>query len=504
MLKLIIADDERVIRETISNLIDWKSLDAELIGLCSNGLEAYDMIIDESPDIVLTDIRMPKLNGLEFAERLIRQCPDSKLLFMSGYMEIEYLKKAISLDAVEFVEKPIELDKVEQAVKKAVTFVREKELFEKKEGQWQKLERQRLLNMLKLKTKDKALIEKLCREVGFPEKAGYLTAVLWNKNEENAGELEPLAAEFWKDTGIDYLLTMLDRGKYLFLGAFGAFQQSRIREKCREMAGLKEGLCLGIGFETDNLMAVAASSEIALLNAEQSFFKSERRIFEIEEGIPEMKKLNPGLYAEFDRILKEDAGEVTAWLHELAEKICGEGFYRQEDIVMLMSAFARLLIQEKNALLLSVEGIDTEEDAEQKIREASSMAEVMELFDRLLEAFGIHREQETQYSRLVRDTIAYIEQHCREAELSVTDIAADMHFSAAHLNVLFRKETGVTVKQYISDYRLNLSKKLLCNPHIKVSEIAERCGYSNANYFSKVFRASENMTPVEYRKENCK
>ena len=503
-MRLLIADDEDYAREGLIESIPWEKYGIDEIMQAKDGREALTISGWFRPDIVLTDIRMPKLNGLEFAERLIRQCPDSKLLFMSGYMEIEYLKKAISLDAVEFVEKPIELDKVEQAVKKAVTFVREKELFEKKEGQWRKLERQRLLNMLKLKTKDKALIEKLCREVGFPEKAGYLTAVLWNKNEENAGELEPLAAEFWKDTGIDYLLTMLDRGKYLFLGAFGAFQQSRIREKCREMAGLKEGLCLGIGFETDNLMAVAASSEIALLNAEQSFFKSERRIFEIEDGIPEMKKLNPGLYAEFDRILKEDAGEVTAWLHELAEKICGEGFYRQEDIVMLMSAFARLLIQEKNALLLSVEGIDTEEDAEQKIREASSMAEVMELFDRLLEAFGIHREQETQYSRLVRDTIAYIEQHCREAELSVTDIAADMHFSAAHLNVLFRKETGVTVKQYISDYRLNLSKKLLCNPHIKVSEIAERCGYSNANYFSKVFRASVNMTPVEYRKENCK
>lgn len=503
-MRLLIADDEDYAREGLIESIPWEKYGIDEIMQAKDGREALTISGWFRPDIVLTDIRMPKLNGLEFAERLIRQCPDSKLLFMSGYMEIEYLKKAISLDAVEFVEKPIELDKVEQAVKKAVTFVREKELFEKKEGQWQKLERQRLLNMLKLKTKDKALIEKLCREVGFLEKAGYLTAVLWNKNEENAGELEPLAAEFWKDTGIDYLLTMLDRGKYLFLGAFGAFRQSRIREKCREMAGLKEGLCVGIGFETDNLMAVAASSEIALLNAEQSFFKSERRIFEIEDGIPEMKKLNPGLYAEFDRILKEDAGEVTAWLHELAEKICGEGFYRQEDIVMLMSAFARLLIQEKNALLLSVEGIDTEEDAEQKIREASSMAEVMELFDRLLEAFGIHREQETQYSRLVRDTIAYIEQHCREAELSVTDIAADMHFSAAHLNVLFRKETGVTVKQYISDYRLNLSKKLLCNPHIKVSEIAERCGYSNANYFSKVFRASENMTPVEYRKENCK
>lgn len=503
-MRLLIADDEDYAREGLIESIPWEKYGIDEIMQASDGREALTISGWFRPDIVLTDIRMPKLNGLEFAERLIRQCPDSKLLFMSGYMEIDYLKKAISLDAVEFVEKPIELDKLEQAVRKAVAFVREKELYEKKEGQWQRLERQRLLNMLKLKTKDKALVEKLCLEVGFPAQAGYLTAVLWNKKEEEAGELEPLVAEYWENTGTEYLLTMLDRGKYLFLGAYSPFRESRIKEKCREMAGLKEGLCVGMGFETDNLMAVAASSEIALLNAEQSFFNSGKQVFEIEEGIPEMKKLNPGLYAEFDRLLKEDAGQVSPWLHGLVDEICGEGFYRQEDIVMLMSAFARLLIQEKNALLLSVEGIATEDEAEERIREADSMTEVMALFDRLLEAFSAHRDRETQYSRLVRDTIAYIEQHCREAELSVADIAGDMHFSAAHLNVLFRKETGVTVKQYISDYRLNLSKKLLLNPHIRVSEIAESCGYSNANYFAKVFRASENMTPVEYRKKYCR
>lgn len=503
-MRLLIADDEDYAREGMIESIPWEKYGIDEIMQASDGREALTISGWFRPDIVLTDIRMPKLNGLEFAERLIRQCPDSKLLFMSGYMEIDYLKKAISLDAVEFVEKPIELDKLEQAVRKAVAFVREKELYEKKEGQWQRLERQRLLNMLKLKTKDKALVEKLCLEVGFPAQAGYLTAVLWNKKEEEAGELESLVAEYWENTGTEYLLTMLDRGKYLFLGAYSPFQESRIKEKCREMAGLKEGLCVGMGFETDNLMAVAASSEIALLNAEQSFFNSGKQVFEIEEGIPEMKKLNPGLYAEFDRLLKEDAGQVSPWLHGLVDEICGEGFYRQEDIVMLMSAFARLLIQEKNALLLSVEGIATEDEAEERIREADSMTEVMALFDRLLEAFSAHRDRETQYSRLVRDTIAYIEQHCREAELSVADIAGDMHFSAAHLNVLFRKETGVTVKQYISDYRLNLSKKLLLNPHIRVSEIAESCGYSNANYFAKVFRASENMTPVEYRKKYCR
>ena len=70
MLKLIIADDERVIRETISHLIDWNSIGIELIGLCKDGIEAYDMILDESPDIVLTDIRMPGLSGLELIQKI--------------------------------------------------------------------------------------------------------------------------------------------------------------------------------------------------------------------------------------------------------------------------------------------------------------------------------------------------------------------------------------------------------------------------------------------------
>ena len=249
---------------------------------------------------------------------------------------------------------------------------------------------------------------------------------------------------------------------------------------------------------------MAQSCEIALLNAEQSFFDSSRKVFEMEDEIPEMKKLNPGLYAEFVRMIKEEPEQVREWLHHLVSQICSEGFYRQEDIVMLLSAFAGLLVQEKNALLLSVEDIDTEDDIESRIREAVSIEEVMGLFERMLDAFAVHLEQENQYSRLVRDTITYIEQHCQEAELSVTDIAANMNFSAAHLNVLFRKETGVTIKQYISDYRLNLSKKLLLNPHIRIVEIAEKCGYSNGNYFAKVFRNTEGMTPVEYRRKYMK
>ena len=117
MLKLIIADDERVIRETISNLIDWKSLDAELIGLCSNGLEAYDMIIDESPDIVLTDIKMPGMSGLELIRKISETDLDTQFVILSGYGEFEYAKEAMKYGVKQYVLKPCSQSKIEEAIR---------------------------------------------------------------------------------------------------------------------------------------------------------------------------------------------------------------------------------------------------------------------------------------------------------------------------------------------------------------------------------------------------
>ena len=146
-MRLLIADDEAYAREGLLDAIDWEACGIHEIMQAADGREALSIASWFSPEIVLTDIRMPKLNGIEFAEKLLRQCPDSKLLFMSGYMEIEYLKKAISLDAVEFVEKPIDIRKLEAAVQKAVSFIKEKERQEHTEEQWLHLERQRLLNI---------------------------------------------------------------------------------------------------------------------------------------------------------------------------------------------------------------------------------------------------------------------------------------------------------------------------------------------------------------------
>ena len=103
MLKLIIADDERIIRETISTIIDWSQYGIELAGLCSNGIEAYDMILDESPDLVITDIRMPGMNGLELLTQIHRRWPFCHGIFLSGYSDFEYVQKAMQLGADSYI-----------------------------------------------------------------------------------------------------------------------------------------------------------------------------------------------------------------------------------------------------------------------------------------------------------------------------------------------------------------------------------------------------------------
>lgn len=89
MLKMIIADDERVIRETISQMLDWESLGIELSAVCKNGIEVYNMILDESPDIVMTDIRMPGLSGLEVVREIAQTNQQIQFIFLSGYEEFD-------------------------------------------------------------------------------------------------------------------------------------------------------------------------------------------------------------------------------------------------------------------------------------------------------------------------------------------------------------------------------------------------------------------------------
>lgn len=121
MLRMIIVDDERMIRETISAIIDWEALGIQVIGLCKNGLEAYDMILDEYPDIVLTDINMPGLSGLDLIQRITQAARETEFVILSGYGDYTYTREAMRLGIQYYLLKPCseeDIIEVMQQVKK--------------------------------------------------------------------------------------------------------------------------------------------------------------------------------------------------------------------------------------------------------------------------------------------------------------------------------------------------------------------------------------------------
>ncbi len=119
MLKLIIADDERIFRETLLNIVDWKNLGIEVVGICQNGIDAYDMILDESPDLVITDIKMPGLSGLELIQKAYEAKLNIQFILLSGYSDFEYAKTAMSFGVKQYCLKPCNKNQIIEAAIKA-------------------------------------------------------------------------------------------------------------------------------------------------------------------------------------------------------------------------------------------------------------------------------------------------------------------------------------------------------------------------------------------------
>ncbi len=498
-MRLLIAEDEEYTREGLIESIPWSNYGITEIMEARDGNEALKISLWFKPDIVITDIKMPKMSGIEFAEKLIKQCLESKLLFISGYLDINFLKSAIQLSAVDYIEKPINLKSVEQAVKKAVNSINEKRKQDIINARKNELELQKLASTLKYNIKDKDLIYRICGQIGLSTRKNYIVAVIWNRErlysqEENIKKIN----DFWKQNKIMSICTYIEREEYFVIIEVGEREEKRVNKLCEKFIEQEKTLTMGVGFCVNSLISISESYKVAMFNVNRSFYNEEIRLFTLDDKILNEKNIDYGIYSEFNTVLKTPQ-KLTGWLEELFQKLCMQECYGKEPVKNLFFTFSKTIIQEKNILITRLEGISGEIDLEEFIMNTTTIFQIKNFLMYLAREYQKETEKSYSYSKVVRDIIEYINSHYSEADLSVEAMADFVHLSSAHLSVLFKQETGTTLKQYIGDYRIELSKKLLANEHYKINEIAELCGYSNANYFAKVFKAATELSPIEYR-----
>lgn len=502
-MKILIADDEDYSREGLIESIDWDEFGIDEIMQAVNGQEALKISKWFQPDIVITDIRMPKMDGIDFATELLENNKDSKIIFISGYMEIEYLKSAIRLSAVDFIEKPIELSVLKKALSKSVNEIKQRQKSKEAEENHRDIQQQTLVSLLCSKEADTMTIQKLAKEAAFPLNTSYVCVVMQLSN-RNPGQntdfgdvLEILQSRQGKAVG------KYDRDKKQFqmILSYREKEQYHLMPIYNELMENFPLVKIGVGVEAEDYKSIYNSYRTAVAAVNCAFYENEKRFFQIDEGIQQRRTIEPGVYGEFLQILSAQPHLLREWFQTLFGELRKSKYCQKEQVYTLMVSLLTAIYRKYPELYGWHAGINSEEQIQVFLYDLENLQEIEEFLDAVLSWMQEREQEKAGYSRIIRGALDYVAQHFHEENLSVVQIAEHLHFSPAYLNVLFKQEMKITIKQYLSNYRLERAKKLLERDFDKITEIAEKCGYANANYFAKVFREATGMTPAEYRKK---
>lgn len=504
-MRLLIADDDDYTREGLSETFEWEKYGIDEILLAADGAEALRIATAKKPEIVLTDIRMPKLNGIEFAEKLAEKSPDSQLLFMSGFMDVEYLKSAIKLSAVEYIEKPIKLAEVEQAIRKSIRSLHSKQEQTAVVKQKNELVRQKLAGMLRDAHADMDAVMQLCRETGYPIGQRYSAMIVGDKRNARDEQADmALILQYWRDSGVAAIGEQLDRRHCCIVLAYDRHDQKRITQLNDAFLKRNGHYHAGIGRSANQIQELPDSFRSAQRALERSFYRSDIRCFQDDSG--EVGFTNPAAYAsflpDFYKLRTNNVEELPELIRSACAAFRENEFPFRERVVSLFETVIQGTIgkdPKRHAALENDYGI---RDAEQYLRECRTLDDMEQLMLAVCSVWLEDTQHAARYSRLVQDVMKYIAANYRNADLDLRMIAEHMHLSTAHLGLLFKQETGITIKQYIGDYRMELAKKLVAEDHLRMNAIAEQCGYASASYFAKVFKASTDLSPLEYRRKS--
>lgn len=535
-IKVFLVEDEMVIRRGIKNSIDWEKEGYIFCGEASDGELAYPMIIKEKPDILITDIRMPFMDGLELCKLVKEELPNIKILILSGYDEFDYAKEAIRLGVTEYLLKPISSGKLLEALNGVSESIRREkedkdlvrkymeEMLENTEHEKQKFFEQMIAGNLSMAD---ALETGKKYEMNLSAGMYNLLLFRFTLGEENrkSGELLGEAEyaikklterleyvfEFQRDVeGWAFLLMadneeqMSERVKelskdleeimknYSTIAYFGGIGQpvARLRELEESFREAERALAARFTMELNRIISV---EDIRMAQNVDTLDDIEITSFgEIEKTRTMLEKfLNNGAEDEIDEF-------VDVYINELPEENLKSVLMRQ---YIIMDAYIVMM-----SFCEKIEGIEGEmqaqsEELKNSMKTIQTLEEIKNYIRMLLKKIiGV---RDTISGRRYSDIIEIAKDQIRKTymsdEISLNTIAAEVGMSPSYFSSIFSKEMGKTFVEYLTEIRMDRAKELLMCSSMKTSEIGYEVGYKDPHYFSYIFKKTQNCTPKEFR-----
>lgn len=531
MLKIFLVEDEFVVREGIKNNIDWKSHDYDFCGEASDGELAFPMIQKLKPDIVITDIRMPFMDGLTLSKLIKKELPWIEIIVLSGYEEFEYAKEGIKIGIAQYLLKPISGEDLLREVDALAVIIdekhKEREIKEKymKEMEENFLkERKDLFQYLVTGSKSPAELLEISDKLHIDLSAIWYNIVLikvqsmTHAHDEYSNSLIQIEKQLEEICNEKELL-IFDRnleGKALFFKADSREDIIQLQDeyiiKIKKLLDSYEDIHYfgGIGEPVNRLGELPVSFE----NASHAFA---HRYLVKDSLILNCGDINKGLYTESENFdissmnLKQiDRSKIRGFLKfgekeeavyfveeffkDLGNNAIKSNMFRQYivmDAYFCVAEFVEGLSFQKN----EVEPPDADSGIMQSIK--SAMEYMIRIICKALELR--EKAASNRYGNVVDEVVHYIEENYADEELSLNVLASHVNFSPNHLSMVFSQQMGQTFTRYLTNYRMDKAKELLRCSSKKSSVISLEVGYKDPHYFSYLFKKTQGMTPTQYR-----
>ncbi len=503
MIKVLLVDDNRFALEYFSQLISWEAYGFEIIATALDGEFAFTQFLKYSPQLIITDIQMPNIDGIELAQKVLSAAPETVIIFLSSYEEFKYAQSALHLGVYDYI---IKHEVTEEILAQKLTDIRAK-------IQSTTIDR-RLINEGNLRyliNTDRQTPSEKFRQIfhSFPDQ--YDLGVLIQDH---------IYPEFRRFSFSDQEITENKLKNFLYqypevLAAVRIDQYTYVLLLRSIRSFYETANAIGSGFCT----AFHTTASIILVSEKAGIRRCYQDYLQTSETL-ERKYFYPPSSILHNNIFQISLATATTSPEEVYRSLA-ENQEFEELYQKLQEEFQSVLLLRDPGAFRSLTHIALDilfHCQQQTIYSGTSYLfdlshkdiqtywyDASSIFHWLLKQFSLlaqlHREHGSgTYSKTVREVIFFIRQNYSNSDLSVENIARHFGINMNQLNYLFKKEVGETVIKYLIQVRMEQARKLLDHKGLKISEISEKTGYSTVSYFSNVFKKYYGVSPLEYRR----
>ena len=541
MLKIFLAEDEVIVRETIKRMIPWENLGFELVGEAADGEMALPLLIRQQPDLLITDIKMPFMDGLTLARLAKKEVPGLKVVILSGYDDFNYAKQAINIGVEDYLLKPI----TKNALIERLTEIRsryedektQREYYEKFHREMQAYEKNSsrdFFEALVSGSLDMMEVHKRAEKLGLDIVAESYNILIFtmNCNEDFSGQREGYSS--WEAESLEMLerfftghpSAMLFRSNVFSYGVLIKGEKNSIREntricveEIRKIFDRKEDnkeWFVAVGESVERLSQIQKSYHSASRAFSQRYLYDGKVLYYDEMLAMEKKDvtnddseylqkvdvnaLNPTLLQKFlsNGLLEETENFVQDYFYAIGQEPMESVVFRS--YVILNVRFSVLsFLKELGCDTKTLEPEDTEKIlAESGRNMESTIAYAEKLVSQAIQLRD--RNSGNKNRSILKTAVDFIDQHYMEEDMSLNKAANAANVSANHFSALFSQNMGQTFIEYLTALRMDKAKEYLRCTGMRSSEIAGEVGYKDAHYFSYLFKKTQGMTPSDYRK----